>query len=68
MLVTMQNPELIRKLVELAGGDIDLVQTAIRIKAQPGGAGADLEEVVNYIVGRRRSSAASAARQVAQAS
>jgi hypothetical protein len=45
-----------------------LVQTAIRIKAQPGGAGADLEEVVNYIVGRRRSSAASAARQVAQAS
>ncbi len=66
MLVTMQNPELIRKLVELAGGDIDLVQTAIRIKAQPGG-GADLEEVVNYIVGRRRSSAA-AAEQVARAS
>jgi hypothetical protein len=57
MLVTMQNAELIRKLMELAGGDIDLVQTAIRIKAQPGGGGADLQEVVNYIAGHRRSSA-----------
>jgi hypothetical protein len=54
MLVTMQNSELIRKLMELAGGDIDLVQAAIRIKAQPGGGGADLQEVVNYIVGQRR--------------
>jgi hypothetical protein len=66
MLVTMQNSELIRKLMELAGGDIDLVQAAIRIKAQPGG-GADLQEVVNYIVGQRRASAAATLQQVAQA-
>lgn len=65
MLVTMQNSELIRKLMELAGGDIDLVQTAIRIKAQPGG-GADLQEVVNYISQRRRASVAPL-EQVAQA-
>jgi hypothetical protein len=57
MLVTMQNGELIRKLMELAGGDLDLVQAAIRVKAQPGGGGADLEEVVKYIVGQRRSAA-----------
>lgn len=65
MLVTMQNAELIRKLMELAGGDIDLVQTAIRIKARPGGGGADLQEVVDYIVGRRRESAAFERRAVA---
>jgi hypothetical protein len=57
MLVTMQNSELIRKLVELAGGNIELVQTAIRVTAQPGG-GADLEQVVKYIVGHRSASAA----------
>lgn len=68
MLVTMQNADLIRKLLELAGGDIDLVQTAIRLKAQPGGGGADLEEVVNYIVGRRRAAAVGAAQEVARAS
>jgi hypothetical protein len=62
MLVTMQNSELIRKLMELAGGDVDLVQTAIRIKAQPGGGGADLQEVVNYIVGQRRAAVAAPAR------
>lgn len=67
MLVTMQNAELIRKLLELAGGDIDLVQTAIRIKAQPGGGGADLQEVVNYIVGQRRTGATGPARQAAAA-
>lgn len=66
MLVTMQNAELIRKLMELAGGDIDLVQAAIRVNARPGNAGADLQEVVNYIVGQRRAAAASV-RQAAHA-
>jgi len=65
MLVTMQNAELIGKLVELAAGDIDLVQTAIRVKAQPGGGGADLQEVVNYIVDKRRAGAAASVRQPA---
>jgi ribosomal protein L12E/L44/L45/RPP1/RPP2 len=63
MLVTMQNADLIRKLLELAGGDIDLVQAAIRVKAQPGGGGADLQEVVNYIVDQRRAKAAAPVRQ-----
>jgi len=62
MLVTMQNAELIRKLMELAGGDIDLVQEAIRANARAAGGGADLTAVVNYIAGRRRSAAAAAQR------
>jgi hypothetical protein len=66
MLVTMQNSELIRKLLELAGGDIDLVQKAIRIKAGPTG-GADLQQVVQYIAEHRRTSAAAPIRQAAAA-
>lgn len=52
VLVTMQNAALISKLMELAGGDLDLVQRAIRAKAV-GRVGADLKEVVQYIVDQR---------------
>lgn len=56
MLVTMQNSELINKLVTLADGDIDLVQQAIRATSGDGKA-ADLEKVVNFIVEQRKSRA-----------
>jgi hypothetical protein len=56
MLVTMQNSELINKLVMIADGDIDLVQRAIRDTAGPNGA--DLEAVVRYIVEKRQGQAA----------
>lgn len=55
MLVIMQNPELISKLVALADGDIDLVQRAVR-SASKDDDGADLEDVVNFIVRKRKSS------------
>lgn len=52
MLITMGNPELIRKLVFIARRDIDLVQRAIRIAASENRRGeADLERVVHLIVG-----------------
>lgn len=57
MLVTMQNSELVNKLVTLADGDIDLVQKAIRAMATDGKA-ADLEKVVNFIVTERNARAA----------
>ena len=60
MLVTMQNSELISKLVALAGGDLDLVQKAIRVTAGPAD-GADLQQVVQYIVAHRRETAAAPA-------
>lgn len=53
MLVTMQNSELVRKLVTIADGDIDLVQRAIRSTSKDGDA-ADLEAVVNFIVHERK--------------
>ena len=53
MLVTMQNSELIDKLLTIANGDIDLVQKAIRVTAGPTD-GADLQQVVQYIVAHRR--------------
>ena len=53
MLVTMQNSELISKLVALADGDIDLVQQAIRT-ASADGKPAELEKVVNFIVEQRK--------------
>jgi hypothetical protein len=53
MLVTMQNSELVRKLVALADGDIDLVQRAVRATSKDGEA-ADLEAVVNFIVQERK--------------
>ncbi|WP_438278391.1 hypothetical protein [Nitrobacter sp.] len=54
MLVTMQNSELVEKLMKLARGDIDLVQLAVRESAR-GAAAADLERVVDYIVEHRAS-------------
>jgi hypothetical protein len=54
MLVTMQNSELINKLVTLADGDIDLVQRAIRSMSDDGKS-ADLKKVVNFIVQERES-------------
>ena len=57
MLVTMQNSELVTKLVTLADGDIDLVQKAIRAMSEDGKA-ADLEKVVNFIVNERNARAA----------
>lgn len=59
MLVTMQNADLIRKLMELAGGDVDLVQDAIRSAATADGA--DLQRVVEFIAAHRRAAAAAAA-------
>jgi hypothetical protein len=58
MLVTMQNSELIQKLVLLANGDIDLVQQAIRVVAGTDKTGAaDLTKVVDYIARHRREQA-----------
>lgn len=54
MLVTMKNSELIDKLVLIANGDIELVQTAIRESAEAAGDGADLKKVVEYIVANRQ--------------
>jgi hypothetical protein len=54
MLITMGNPDLVRKLMTLAANDIDLVQLAIRIAAK-GTQSADLENVVELIACRRRS-------------
>lgn len=54
MLVTMQNSELISKLVALADGNIDLVQHAIRT-ASADGKPAELEKVVDFIVKQRKS-------------
>jgi hypothetical protein len=53
MLVTMQNSELVGKLVALANGDIDLVQQAIRTISE-GGKAAELEKVVDFIVQQRK--------------
>jgi hypothetical protein len=53
MLVTMQNSELVGKLVALADGDIDLVQQAIRTISEQGKA-AELEKVVDFIVRERK--------------
>ena len=50
MLVTMQNSDLINKLLLIADGDIELVQTAIRASADKDDDGADLKKVVQYIV------------------
>jgi hypothetical protein len=61
MLVTMHNPELINKLVKLAGGDIDLVQRAIRTASRDGKS-ADLKAVVEYI---QRNAATAGIREVA---
>ena len=52
MLVTMQNSELVNKLVIVAGGDIDLVQKAIRTVASSDD-GAELKAVVQYIITHR---------------
>ena len=54
MLVTMQNSELIDKLVLVANGDLRLVEEAIRACAA-GRDGADLKMVVDYIVKHRES-------------
>lgn len=69
MLVTMQNADLIGKLLAIAGGDLDLVQQAIRYCAGPSGE-ADLQRVVEYIVSRRPDpslAAAAAQRRTAHA-
>lgn len=51
MLITVQNSELIDKLVMIAKGDVELVHEAIRACAGPTGA-ADLKRVVDYITAR----------------
>lgn len=52
MLVTMKSSELIDKLVVIAGGNIDLVQEAIRACTEGDDGAADLKKVVEYIVHR----------------
>jgi hypothetical protein len=49
MLVTKRNADLVNKLLALAGGDIDLVQAAVRTAAN-GRKVADPEKVVDAIV------------------
>jgi hypothetical protein len=49
LLITMGNSDLVRKLMNLAGGDIDLAQLAIQT-ATKGRQSADLEEIVDFIV------------------
>ena len=61
MLITMRKEELVNKLIALAGGDIDLVQQAVR-RAAKGGNAAELETVVEYIVQQRRSARIEAGR------
>jgi hypothetical protein len=53
MLVATRNADLVNKLLALAGGDIDLVQRAVRIAATDSKS-ADLEMVVNLIVEQRK--------------
>jgi hypothetical protein len=53
MLVTMKNSELIDKLVVIAGGDINLVEEAIRACADRSEDGANLKDVVDYLVQHR---------------
>jgi hypothetical protein len=52
MLVTM-NSALIDQLVQIANGDLDLVQEAIRASAESPDGAADLKKVVDYIVANR---------------
>jgi hypothetical protein len=52
MLVTMKNSELIDKLLVIAGGNLDLVQEAIRSCAKNDRA--DLKDVVAYIESHRK--------------
>jgi len=59
MLVTMKNSELVDKLVVIADGNIDLVQEAIRASAK-GSKGAELKDVVEYIVSHRAKAPAAA--------
>lgn len=66
MHVTMQNSELIDKLVMIANGDIELVQRAIR-QAAGTSEGADLQEVVRYIVNHRSQRILRPAQQTARA-
>jgi len=54
MLVTMKNSELVDKLVLIANGDIELVQAAIRESADSAADGADLKNVVEYIIAHRK--------------
>jgi hypothetical protein len=53
MLVTMKNSELIDQLVEIADGDLELVQQAIRESAKGEDGTADLKDVVDYIIQNR---------------
>jgi hypothetical protein len=57
MLVTMGNPDLVSKLLALAGGELDLVRRAIRFAAQDG-VSADLEDIVELIARERATVAA----------
>jgi hypothetical protein len=58
MLVTMKNSDLIDRLVLLADGNIDLVREAIRSTANRADGGADLKQVVEFIVKSREPIAA----------
>ena len=60
MLVTMKNSELIDQLVDIADGDFELVQRAIRESAKDENGAADLKDVVDYIVQHREQPAAAA--------
>lgn len=57
MLVTMKSSELIDKLIVIAEGDFELVKEAIEASAK-GADGAELKDVVAYIVKHRQKVAA----------
>jgi hypothetical protein len=52
----MRKADLVNKLVTLAGGDIDLVQLAIRTAAK-GSSAADLDSIVGFIIQQRKARA-----------
>lgn len=54
MLVTMKSSELFDRLVEIANGDVRLVETAIRECASAPSREADLKDVVQYILDHLR--------------
>jgi hypothetical protein len=54
MLITMKSSELFDKLLEIANGDVRLVEEAISASAQGSDGEADLKEIVDYILAHSR--------------
>jgi hypothetical protein len=50
----MKDSKIIEQLLEIADGDIDLVQQALRASAENDDGAADLKKVVDYITSHRQ--------------